>query len=269
MRISIGRPASSVAESNCCGADGSARSAPMARTSIPYLSRSFVARDSSRSTRRAVRTRFAPAAANCSAMARPIPALAPVTNAHLLCTCCRRNFDGCMMLLYCRRHRLLEFFADPAGEGFEALLASEELLHDVLSRKRAAGLKYSFPVFPCNRVFQQICPVELIEEVERDHLVIQIRVVIRRISRQMREAGVHAVAVDPCIRQEFRVIGLQQNVQIQRFRIEIMRIERITGVKELRPHPVCAPKGPGPVHFFHQFRRYRLAYLVMSGEGRQ
>ena len=67
----------------CLGAAGLARSAGRTSTCLPVAERNRAARDSSLSARRAVMTRLVPAEANSSARASPIPALAPVTRAHL------------------------------------------------------------------------------------------------------------------------------------------------------------------------------------------
>src|SRR5580698_11543345 len=80
-----------------------------------------------------------------------------------------RGYSGC----------LFEFLANPAREGFDALAASKKLPHNLFSWHRAARLKYGLAIFRRNRVFEQVCPVELVEEIERNHLVIKIGVVVR------------------------------------------------------------------------------------------
>src|SRR5277367_2495002 len=65
------------------GAPGWTRSAANTSTWIPCFDESSAAIFCSRSIRLAVRTKCVPAAASSLANARPIPALAPVTNAHL------------------------------------------------------------------------------------------------------------------------------------------------------------------------------------------
>ena len=67
------------------GAAGSARSATKISARILRVVERTLARSSRRSRRRAVRTRFVPPAANSSARALPMPALAPVTRAHFPC----------------------------------------------------------------------------------------------------------------------------------------------------------------------------------------
>src|SRR5882672_689166 len=83
MSRSISIPFSFVNAKIFSGATGFAKSA--AKTSVFTLcfARNVFASSSSRSLRRAVRTSFVPPAANSSASATPIPALAPVMSAHL------------------------------------------------------------------------------------------------------------------------------------------------------------------------------------------
>ena len=82
IRMSTHRPAPSVASKIFCGAAESFRSAATMRTSVP-LALSSPANASSRSTLRAVRMSLAPRLGSSLASAAPIPALAPVTSAHL------------------------------------------------------------------------------------------------------------------------------------------------------------------------------------------
>src|ERR1700730_5789981 len=67
------------------GAVERARSATKTSARILRVVDRALAKSSRRSRRRAVRTRFAPPAANASARALPMPALAPVTKAHFPC----------------------------------------------------------------------------------------------------------------------------------------------------------------------------------------
>src|SRR5579883_2037466 len=65
------------------GASGRVRSAANASVRTPWAEVRSAASFWRRSMRRAVSTKLAPPAASCSASAQPIPALAPVTKAHL------------------------------------------------------------------------------------------------------------------------------------------------------------------------------------------
>src|SRR5467141_387371 len=75
-------PFSLVKEKIFSGAFESARSAGNTSVVTLYVAASRRASSSRRSFRRAVRTSFVPPAANSSASATPIPALAPVMRAH-------------------------------------------------------------------------------------------------------------------------------------------------------------------------------------------
>src|ERR1700735_1555566 len=112
---------------------------------MEYWVRSRPASASSRSRRRAVSTRFTPASANSTAMASPMPALAPVTRAHFPCHALRSIADAIVFLSW--RGASLpyrgagEFLTNPLSKGIHLLFAAEKILDELGAGLGAAGLE--------------------------------------------------------------------------------------------------------------------------------
>src|ERR1700728_2469063 len=98
---------------------------------------------SRRSRRRAVSTRFTPAWANSTAIASPIPALAPVTSAHSPCHALRRVADAIASL---PRRGAGKLFANPGGKRFHPLFATQKLLDQLRAWLGSAWLENRLPV---------------------------------------------------------------------------------------------------------------------------
>src|SRR5579863_689576 len=125
---------------------------------MEYNARSRSASRSSRSRRRAVSTRLTPAAANSTAIASPMPALAPVTTAHLPCHALRRMADG---IAFLSRRGAGELLADPLGKGVHPLFATEKVLDQLGSGLGSTGLENRRPVAHRGRSVEQISAIEL------------------------------------------------------------------------------------------------------------
>src|SRR5579862_3537588 len=109
-----------------------------------------------------------------------------------------------------------KLLTQPARKCRELFVAAQEVAHHLAPRLGAALLQYGLPV-PSPRVAsQQICGIKLPEEIERNHLIECIRVVVRRVPRQVAEAAVHPVAVDPFPRLEPLVEFLDTPVEVDR-----------------------------------------------------
>lgn len=96
------------------------------------------------------------------------------------------------------------------------MAAAQESLDDFFAGHRSSGIEDGAAVFLGGWVVEEVVLCELGEEVERDHLVIEIGVVVRRVADEVREGGVHAVAVDPFVREEACVEGLEELVEVER-----------------------------------------------------
>src|SRR5271170_2241107 len=227
-RTSTCSPAPTVASKICCGAWGRVRSATITCVWTPLRVRSRSANRSRRSRRRAVRTRFTPAWANSTAIASPIPALAPVTNAHLPCHALRRVADAIASLPGRSAGKLL---ANPRGKRIHSLFAAEKFLDQLRAWLGSAGLENGLPVAHRGWSVEQIGRIELAEEIEGDHLVEHVSVVVRRVANEVGEARVHAIALDPLVRHHALVAFFEQLVGIQIFRRLVVHVERITGVE--------------------------------------
>src|SRR6185312_2578401 len=165
--------------------------------------------------------------------------------------------------------RGLEFFADPVGERVGGLASPQKLLHDFFARLGAAGVEDGSTVLHGCGVVEKVGLRELCEEVERDDLVIHIGVVVRGVSDQVREGGIHAVALNPLIRKEARIKLLKQIIEIERSRIVGVGAERAGGVVELGADSVGASKGGSAVHFQDKVSGNGLVRFVVMGEGSQ
>src|ERR1700742_1180122 len=162
---------------------------------MEWLELSRSANWSRRSRRRAVNTRFTPAWANSTAIASPIPALAPVTNAHLPCHALRSMADAIASL----PGRSGELFAHPRGKRIHRLLATEKLLDQLSAWPGPAGLKNGLAVAHRGWPVEQVGRIELAEEIEGNHFVEHVSVVVRRVANQVSEARVHSIAVHPLV----------------------------------------------------------------------
>src|SRR5580658_8924315 len=125
--------------------------------------RSRSASRSRRSRRRAVRTRFTPAWANSTATASPIPALAPVTSAHLPCHALRRVADAIASL---PRRDAGKLLAHPGGKRVHPLFASQKLLDQLRAWPGPAWLENGLPVAHRGWPVEQVCGVELAKEIQ-------------------------------------------------------------------------------------------------------
>src|ERR1700691_3308795 len=268
-RTSTCSPAPSVASKICCGAWDRVRSATITCAWTPLLVRSRSASRSSRSRRRAVSTRFTPASASSTAIASPIPALAPVTTAHLPCHALRTIADAIAYLLLMIVRGAGEFLAHPLGKGIHLLFTAKKVLDQLRARFGSARLENGLPVAHCRRSLQQIGAIELAEEIERNHLVEHVGVVIRCVADQVGEAGIHAIAVNPLVGQHALVALLEHGIRIQLLGRPVVHVEGVAGVEELGAHAIGSSKGAGPIHPFDQSLRDRLARLVVAGEGRE
>src|SRR6202167_5170745 len=268
-RTSTCSPAPSVASKICCGAWDRVRSATITCAWTPLRVRSRSASWSSRSRRRAVSTRFTPAPASSTAIASPIPALAPVTTAHLPCHALRRIAEAIACLLLIIVGGAGEFLAHPLSKGIHLLFTTEKILDQLRARFGSTWLENGLAVAHRRRPLEQIGAIELAEEIERNHLVEHVGVVVRCVANEMGKAGVHAIAVNPLVGQHALVALLEHRIRIQFLGRPVVHIEGITGIEELGAHSISSAKGAGPIHPFDQGLRDRLARLVVAGEGRE
>src|SRR5580692_2907714 len=78
-----------------------------------------------------------------------------------------------------------EFLAHPLGKGLHLFLPAEKILDQLGARLRSARLENGLPVAHRRRSLEQIGVVELAEEVERNHLVEHVGVVVRGVTDEV------------------------------------------------------------------------------------
>src|SRR5579871_2559278 len=118
-----------------------------------------------------------------------------------------------------------ELLVEPAGEGLELFVAAEEVADHLAAGLGAALFEDRFAIAGAGIAAQRIGGVELAEEVERDHLVEGIGVVVRRVAGEVAEAGVHAVPVDPGPGLEALIEILDDAVEIDGLGVLVVEIE--------------------------------------------
>src|ERR1700682_4671535 len=95
------------------------------------------------------------------------------------------------------RNLLLELLIQPIAKRRKLLIPPQEILHHLPPRPRSALLDHRLAILRRRIAVQQIRRVKLPKEVQRNHLVIRVGVIVRRIAHQVAKAGIHAIALNP------------------------------------------------------------------------
>src|SRR5580704_4149810 len=164
---------------------------------------------------------------------------------------------------------LFKFFVEPICEGLEFFVAAEEVADHLAAGPGATLFEHRLAITGAGLAAEQIGGIELGKEVERDDFVEGVGVVVRRISGQMPEAAVHAVAFEPGPRLEALVQLLDDPIEIDAGWILVVQIEREGGVVELGAHAVGAAKRAGALEVLDEFGGQDLAGFVVPGNGLQ
>src|ERR1700760_64800 len=118
-----------------------------------------------------------------------------------------------------------KLFAYPGRKGVHLLFATEEILDKLRPGLRPARLENGLAIAHRCWSIEQIARVKLAEEIERNHLVEHVGVVVGGVPDEMGKACVHAITRDPLIGKHLLIAFLEECVGVEAAGREVVHVE--------------------------------------------